>query len=132
MENIDAICQMRATWMASLSEEQKAAGQAERAAWADEEKKAEKLAELSATFQASDSDSTGALNAAQFEDFMGKLAENLKARGVPAQGTDAVDAEMKEKVFAYYNAQSDSDGVTLQDFLGATKKIREALQAKSA
>ena len=54
MEHLDAIRDLRLGWMATLSDEDKGKLEAERASWADEAVKAEKMAELTATFQAAD------------------------------------------------------------------------------
>ena len=129
-ENLAEVVAMRAAWNASLSDDEKAKAQEERAAWGNEETKAERMAELQASFQAADVNEDGVLSQAEFVDFMGKLAGNLKARGVPSQGPDAINDDMKAKVWALYNAKTaDVDGVSLPDFLGVVKDIQTAMQA---
>ncbi len=133
MENLDAIATMRLTWMAGLSAEDKAKLEAERASWADEAVKAEKMAELTATFGAADVNADGVLDMAEFTDFMGKIASNATARGVPTQGPDAVDDDMKAKVFAFYDAQdAGTPGVTVAEFLKGTAAVTAAIKAKMA
>ena len=83
MEHLDAIATMRLTWMATLSAEDKGKLEAERAAWADEAQKADKMAELTATFGAADVNQDGVLDQVEFVDFMTKIASNATARGLP-------------------------------------------------
>ena len=64
---------------------------------------------------------------------MGKIAQNASARGIPTQGPDSVEADMKAKVFAFFDAQdSGTAGVTIPEFLAGTKKVTEAIKAKMA
>ena len=128
-ENLAAVAAMRKEWNASLSDEQKAKAQEERAAWGNEESKAEKMAELAATFQAADVNNDSVLSEAEFVDFMTKISQNLTARGVPAQGPDGIDDDMKAKVYALYNSKTpDVDGISLQDFLLTVKDIQAEMQ----
>ena len=122
-ENLDFVAQARLAWFSGLTEEQKASAMAERAAWADEQTKAERLAELAATFQASDTNNDGLLDAAEFEDFMGKISQNAAARGAPTMDTSAASAELKEKAYALFNSNSDGDGISQADFLAVSEKV---------
>ena len=62
MEHLAEIAQMRATWTASLTEEQRAAIATQKATMATEEGKAEMMAEMIATFQTNDTNSNGVID----------------------------------------------------------------------
>ena len=130
-EYLNEIAAMRLNWMASLSPEEQAAMGTERAAWEDDALKAERMAELEATFQAADTNSDGLLDRAEFEDFMSKVGQNVAARGVPHMSVDSVDAEMKDKVYAFFDAEDGNvgNGVSLVDFLTGTEKVGQAIMA---
>ena len=130
-EHLNEIAAMRLNWMTSLSPEEQAAMGAERAAWEDDATKAERMAELQATFQAADTNNDGLLDRAEFEDFMSKVGQNVAARGVPHMSVDSVDAEMKEKVYAFFDAEDGNvgNGVSMVDFLTCTEKVGQAIMA---
>lgn len=75
----------RLAWRATLSADEQAALEADRASFTNEETKAERMAEMAATFQAADTNQDGRLDRAEFEDFMTKLGQNSAARNVPFQ-----------------------------------------------
>ena len=125
MENVTAIAQFRLDWMNSLSEEDKTKLEEEKANWANEEFKAERMAEMNATFQAADTNADGVLDATEFEDFMKKLMQNGRARGTPMPADESVSDDLKVKMFAFYDAvNAESQGVTLADFFAAGQQIQ--------
>ena len=123
MEHVTAIAQSRLDWMNGLSEEDKAKLEAEKANWATEEFKAERMAEMNATFQAADTNQDGVLDKAEFADFMNKMSQNAKARGVPAMSEDDVDEATKDAVWGLFNGESDGDGVKPADVGAVIMKI---------
>ena len=98
------IVDMRVTWYKSLSAEDTAKINAERAAYGDEAKRNERMAELTATFGAADVNQDGVLDLTEFNDFLSKLASTWSARGHPVDNPDNLTPEVKEKIFAYFNA----------------------------
>ena len=86
--DITALVTKRMTWMGTLSAEEKAALETDRAAFSNEETKGERMAEMASTFGAADTNADGRLDRAEFEDFMGKVAQNSAARNVPFQPQD--------------------------------------------
>ena len=133
MENLDQVVAFRMQWGATLSEEQKAAVAAERAAWANEESKGEREAELAATFQTSDTNADGLLDRSEFEGFMKAMQQNAGARGLPTMDTETVADDMKDMIYALYNAQTAGvDGVSIGDFVAITKAISEKIKAALA
>ena len=70
---------------------------------------------LPVTFQAADTNADGVLDKAEFTDFMGKMSENAKARGVPAMSEADVDDATKDSVWGFFNGQSEGDGVKPAD-----------------
>ena len=83
------------------------------------------MAEMAATFAASDTNGDGMLTIVEFEDFMTKLGQNATARGVPNQPDSEYSDEEKEQVYGHFNAVSaDTTGVSMTDFfavMGAMK-----------
>ena len=73
-EHKNEIAQVRKAWMEALSAEQKTKLEEEKAKWANEEFKAERMTELNATFNAADTDGSGDLNEAELKDFFDKVA----------------------------------------------------------
>ena len=71
--DITALCNKRIAWKNGLSAEDLAKVQAEQAAWAAEETKADRMAEVATTFATADTNADGLLDRAEFEDFMTKL-----------------------------------------------------------
>ena len=72
-EHLEAIVEWRRTWGASLSEEDQAKVTADRAAAREEPVKAERMAEMAATFSAADTNQDSVLSMEEFHDFMGKM-----------------------------------------------------------
>ena len=129
-ENLNEIAAWRGNWIDSLSDEQKATLQADRAAYANEETKAERMAELAATFQTNDTNADGLLDRAEMEGFMRALKQNGEARGVPTMDTENVDDAMKDKAWAFYNSiTADVEGVSMADFAAGTQQIGAAIKA---
>ena len=95
-----------------------------RAAFTSEEAQAERIAELAATFGSSDTNQDGRLDRAEFEDFMGKLAQNSQARNVPFQPHDQFSAEEKDGMYALFNGKSAEDGITMDEFLTTVKEMQ--------
>ena len=126
--DIAALCQKRIAWKGTLNAEQLAAFEAEKTAWTNEETKAERMAEFAATFGSSDTDADGRLNRAEFEDFMTKLGQNSAARNVPFQPHSDYSDEEKDGVFAIFNAKSEGDGVTSEDFFGTMMEINAKMR----
>ena len=124
-EHLDAIVNKRLEWFNALSAEQQAAARADRqAATTDETVKAERMAEMMATFQAADTNQDGLLDKTEFADFMGKMSQNATARGVAAMSESDVDEEMKEKVWGFFNGQTaGTDGVSAADVGAAIQAI---------
>ena len=81
--------------MAALSEEDRAKVTADREAASAEETKNERMAEMAATFGAADTNQDGVLNQEEFTDFMGKVKQNVNARGVPFAGQDEVTEDLR-------------------------------------
>ena len=127
--DIDAAAAKRVAWMATLSEEQKAALMADRAAFSAEETKAERMGELAATFGTADTNADGRLDRSEFEDFMGKLSQNSAARNVPFQPHDDFSAEEKDGMYALFNGKSEGDGVTMEDFFATVKEMQAKVAA---
>ena len=127
---VEEVAAWRAEWMASLSEEQKGALQADRASYANEETKAERMTELAQTFNACDTNQDQLLDRVEMESFMKCLRQNSEARGVPSMDTDSVSDEMKDKVWALYNGATEgTDGVSMADFAKVTQEIGAAIKA---
>merc|ERR1719331_2525386 len=122
--DINAAAQKRVAWMATLTEEQKGAMAADRAAFFAEETKAERMAELAATFSAADTNADGRLDRSEFEDFMGKISQNLQARNVPFHPHDDFSAEEKDGMYALFNGKSEADGITMEDFFATVKDMQ--------
>ena len=59
MEHMDACAEFRNNWVKSLSDDDRAKMAAEKAAWTNEETKAERMAEFAATFQTNDTNADG-------------------------------------------------------------------------
>ena len=128
-EHLADIAAWRMQWMASLSDDQKAAMQADRAKWAAEETKQALMQEMAATFQAADTNADGVLDRAEFEDFMQKMQQNAAARGAPSVSADDVSDDLKEKMWAFYDAEGAQPGVSMADFGTATQKIAAHIKA---
>ena len=123
---VEEVAAMRASWIASLTEEERAALMADNAAPTTEDDKAMTLA----TFKTCDTNENGVLCFAEFCNFMKCVMQNDAARGVPGQDESSVDEAMKQKVFDVYNAATaDTDGVSLEDFATVTAQIGAAVQA---
>ena len=75
-EHLETVVQKRLAWFQSLSEEDQAKVRADKQAVADEAVKAERGAEMMATFQAADTNQDGVLDVAEFTDFMNKMSQN--------------------------------------------------------
>ena len=93
---VDALAQARLAWHATLSEEDSAKVIVDRAAMADESVKAERMAEVMATFQAADTNQDGVLSREEMTDFMAKLGQNAGARGIPHMTEADVTDEQKD------------------------------------
>ena len=88
------------------------------------------MAMFAATFQSADTNSDGLLDGAEFKDFMGKMAANATAAGIPTQGPDSVEEEMQGKVYAFFNAQTEgTDGISTADFFAGQQKVSAAIKA---
>ena len=74
MEHFDEIVDLRVTWYKSLNAEEKAKQEAEKAAYADEAQRNERMAELTATFAAADVNQDGVLDVTEFKDCLKKMA----------------------------------------------------------
>ena len=119
----------RKEWIASLSDDQRAAIAADRASYSAEETKAERMGELAATFQAADTNADGLLDQAEFQDFMTKVGQNASARNVPFPAVGDVSDEIKQATFEVFNGiTADSAGVSLADFGKATAAIYQKMQ----
>ena len=127
---VTTLAQARLAWHATLSEEDSAKVIADRAALSDEATKAERMAEMAATFTAADTNSDGLLDRAEMADFLAKLGQNAAARGVPHMSEADITEEQKEAVWAYFNGLTGgTDGVSQADFMAGSQaiatKIRE-------
>ena len=123
-EHLDAIVQKRLAWFNALSEEDQGKVRADKqAAQSDEAVKAERMAEMMATFQAADTNQDGVLDKAEFADFMGKMSQNAQARGIPSMTEADVDEEGKDQVWGFFNGQSEGDGVKPADVGAAIQAI---------
>ena len=125
-ECLDAVVACRVQWIQSLSEEQRAAFQADREAVAgSEEVKQERLQEAQATFQCSDTNDDGMLDRAEFEDFLGKVAQNAEARGVPAQKPEDMDEPTRDALYTFFDALDGSvaGNVSFADCLTGLEQI---------
>ena len=71
-ENLEAIVEWRRSYMAGLSEEDRAKVTADREASREDPVKSERMAEMAATFGAADTNQDGVLNGEEFKDFMAK------------------------------------------------------------
>ena len=128
MEHLDAVAQARLAWVKSLSDDERALLYGEKAAWANEETKGERIAEMLATFQANDTNADGLLNRAEFDNFVKAMGQNAAARGLPVEDYDSLSEELKEKwyaVFAAYNTEA--NGVSMTSFDAAFKAISEKM-----
>lgn len=121
--DLAALANKRLAWRATLSADEQAALEADRAAFSNEETKAERMAEMAATFQAADTNQDGRLDRSEFEDFMGKLAQNSAARNVPFQPQDQFSDEEKDGVYALFDAKEGTPGVTMPDFIAVVGDI---------
>ena len=127
---VTALAQARLAWHATLSEEDSAKVIADRAALSDEATKAERMAEMAATFTAADTNNDGLLDRAEMSDFLAKLGQNAAARGVPHMSEADVTEDQKEAIWAYFNGLTEgTDGVSQGDFMAGSQaiaaKIRE-------
>ena len=122
-EHLETVVQKRLAWFQGLSEEDQGKVRADKQAVADEAVKAERAAEMMATFQAADTNQDGVLDMAEFTDFMGKMSQNAKARGVPAMSEEDVDDATKEAVWGLFNGESEGDGVKPADIGAVIQKI---------
>ena len=128
MENIDALCQKRMSWRASLSEEQLAALSAEQASWGVEETKQARMTEFTETFAAADTDSNGLLSRAEFEDFLSKCCQNSGARNVPFEPLTNYSAAEMDGMYAIFNENTaDVDGVSQADFFATMMKVQKRM-----
>ena len=73
------------------------------------------MIEAAANFGMSDANSDGRLDKEEFRTFMRNMSECAVERGVPAMSEEQVDEEMKDKVWAFFNSQSEEDGLVLED-----------------
>ena len=73
MEHFDAVVDLRVTWYKSLSAEENAKLDAEKACMSDEAQRNERMAELTATFAAADVNQDGVLDLTEFNDFLDKF-----------------------------------------------------------
>ncbi len=74
MEHLDEIVDLRVTWFKSLNAADQAKQQAEKAAFADEVQRKERMDELAATFAAADANQDGVLDMPELQDCMNKMA----------------------------------------------------------
>mmetsp|Transcript_27882 Transcript_27882/g.34615 ORF Transcript_27882/g.34615 Transcript_27882/m.34615 type:complete len:136 (-) Transcript_27882:88-495(-) len=123
-ENLDSVVQKRLEWFTALSAEDQAKVKADKeSARTDEAVKAERTAEMMATFQAADTNQDGLLDITEFEDFMTKLSQNATARGIPTMSPADIDEEMKQKVWGLFNAEGSADGVSPADVGAVIQKV---------
>ena len=67
---------------------------------------------------------------AEFANFVGAVNSNMKARGVPVNENSSLTDDQKKAWYDLFNAKTPgTDGVTLDDFLGVTKDVQEAMAA---
>ena len=124
-----ALAQKRLAWRNGLSEEDQLKLQAERAAWVNEETKAAKMQEFMEVFTASDADSNGLLDKAEFQVFITKLGQSAGNRGAPYQDESDFSAEEKELIFGLFNAHTeDVDGVSVADFFAVMQEVGDRMR----
>ena len=58
---------------------------------------------------------------------MGKVKQNCDARGVPFVGRDDVPEDMQQKLFAFFCAKSEDDGITMAGFLAGAAEMSTAM-----
>lgn len=131
-EHLQDIATWRVEWLSTLSDDEKAKLQADRAEWLAEETKAARMAEMAATFQTADTNADGVLNQAEFNSFLEMMQSNTIAKGVPAMNYADVEEAMKDKLFAFYDAVGEAPGVTLADFGAGMNQFAAAIKAKMA
>ena len=122
---LTTICTTRLAWHSALSADDQAKVVADKqGAMADETIKAERMAEMVATFQAADTNQDGLLDKTEFSDFMGKIGQNAGARGIPHMVEAAVDEATKEAVWTFFNGQTEGvEGVAPADVQACVKAI---------
>ena len=121
---MNAICEDRIAWVRSLSDDDKARLDAEKAAMNNEETKAERGAEIAATFTANDTNADGLLNRAEFANFFKAINQNAAARGVPTQDFDAISDELKESMYAVFAGHNtEAEEVSLASFFATLQAI---------
>merc|ERR1712054_482644 len=89
MEHLDELAQFRLNWLNTMSADDIAKLDEEKARYANEEYKTERMAEIKATFTANDTNEDQVLNEAEFANFMIALLQNGEARGIPMPSADS-------------------------------------------
>ena len=129
---VEMLAEKRLAWRNRLSAEDQAKLVAEKAAWAAEETKGERMAEFDAAFAAADTNSDGLLDRAEFEDFMTKLGLNAEARGCPHQPDTDYTADEKNAIYDLFNGKTaGADGVTTADFFAVMQDVGAKVQELS-
>ena len=103
-EHLDAIVAARVAWIATLSEEQKAALAAEQGF--------DHTEELTQTFNMADTNNDEHLDTNEFKVFFEYMVGNMNARGTP---TMPLADYNWDQMYAFFNHASPDDGVSIAD-----------------
>ena len=116
----ELVAARRHAWKNTLSAEDCAKLEVEKAMWSTPEGKAERMQEFNVTFASSDTNSNGLLTADEFHDFMNKLGQNAQAKGIPYPNPGQYSPEEKQTIYAWMNSlTAGTEGVSSADFFTA-------------